>query len=177
MEDTVPLPTDSGLSFSEMHHRATVACKTQRLVAAGLSLPDGATRELRAATSEMLSNIANNSELPNPFSTKPGAAYVKRILEEYDVDVITGPNQIRKFVTNKLIVETDNNDPRVRIKALELLGKMSDVGLFTERSEVTVNNRSTVELENTLKDKLRKLMGAEDTEDAKIVENEAQNAS
>lgn len=172
MEDTVPLPTDSRLSFSEMHHRATVACKTQKLVLAGLSLPEGASRELRAATSEMLSHIAENRSLPDPFATKPGAAYVKRILEEYDVDVIDGPDQIRKFVTNKLIVEADNNDPRVRIKALELLGKVSDVGLFTERSEVTVNNRSTIELENTLKDKLRRLMGAEEPEDAKYVEND-----
>jgi hypothetical protein len=55
------------------------------------------------------------------------------------------------------------------MRALELLGKVSDVGLFTERTEITVNNRSTVELENTLRDKLRRLMGADTAEDATIL--------
>jgi hypothetical protein len=60
-------------------------------------------------------------------------------------------------------------DARIRMKALELLGKLSDVGLFTERSEVTVSNKSTIELENVLKDKLRKLMGAENVSDAVVI--------
>ena len=55
------------------------------------------------------------------------------------------------------------------MRALELLGKVSDVGLFTERTEITVNNRSTVELENTLRDKLRRLMGTDTAEEAVIL--------
>jgi hypothetical protein len=47
------------------------------------------------------------------------------------------------------------------MKALELLGKMSDVGLFTERSEVTITNKSTDELESTLKSKLKRLIAVE----------------
>ena len=50
-----------------------------------------------------------------------------------------------------------------------MLGKVSDVGLFTERTEITVNNRSTVELENTLRDKLRRLMGTDSAEEATIL--------
>jgi hypothetical protein len=53
----------------------------------------------------------------------------------------------------------------VRIRALELLGKISDVGLFTERSEVVITHQSSTELENKLRDKLRRLMGEEDVVD------------
>jgi hypothetical protein len=41
---------------------------------------------------------------------------------------------------------------------LELLGKHSDVGLFTDRSEVTVTHQTTDELKEKLRAKLRKLM-------------------
>ena len=43
------------------------------------------------------------------------------------------------LVTNKLLLESENDDPRIRIRALELLGKISDVGLFAEKSRVTLN--------------------------------------
>jgi hypothetical protein len=76
---------------------------------------------------------------------------------------------LRHYVTNRLIIESENPDARIRMRALEMLGKVSDVGLFTERTEITVNNRSTVDLENTLKDKLRKLMGTEDAEEAVVL--------
>jgi hypothetical protein len=61
-------------------------------------------------------------------------------------------------VTNKLILETENPDPRVRIRALELLGKISDVGLFSEKSEVTVTHQSTDDLKAKLRRKLEKLV-------------------
>jgi hypothetical protein len=40
---------------------------------------------------------------------------------------------------------------------LELLGKHSDVGLFTDRSEVTITHQTTDELRNKLREKLQKL--------------------
>ena len=80
-------------------------------------------------------------------------------------------SQIRHMVTNKLILETDNPDPRVRIRALELLGKISDVGLFAEKSEVTVTHQSTEDLRLKLRSKLAKLVNPED-EDAVIIDSE-----
>jgi len=65
---------------------------------------------------------------------------------------------VRHLVTNKLILETENPDPRVRIRALELLGKISDVGLFAEKSEVTVTHQSTDDLKAKLRRKLEKLV-------------------
>ena len=71
--------------------------------------------------------------------------------------------QLRRFVTNKLIEDTGLNDPRHRLKALELLGKISDVGLFSEKTEVIVKHATTEELEKQIRTKLSKIINAEKT--------------
>ena len=84
------------------------------------------------------------------------------VLQEFGRSVVENSMQIRHLVTNKLLLETDNPDPRVRIRALELLGKISDVGLFAEKSEVTVTHQSTDDLREKLRSKLTKLVNPED---------------
>jgi hypothetical protein len=44
------------------------------------------------------------------------------------------------------------------LKALELLGKMSDVGAFTEKSEITVSHKSADALQGLIKEKISRLI-------------------
>jgi hypothetical protein len=44
----------------------------------------------------------------------------------------------------------DDPDPKVRLKAVEMIGKIADVGLFAERTEITIINKTTEELEKEL---------------------------
>jgi hypothetical protein len=55
------------------------------------------------------------------------------------------------------------------MKALELLGKIGDVGLFTDRTEVTITHQSTDDLKNKLREKLQKLKVV-DVEDVQVKE-------
>jgi len=75
--------------------------------------------------------------------------------------VIKSSQQIRTYVTNKLIMESSNADPRIRLKSLEMLGKISDVGLFTDKTEITMRHRPTEELEQMLRERLTKVLEAE----------------
>ena len=43
---------------------------------------------------------------------------------------------------------------------MELLGKHSDVGIFTERSEITVNYKNPEDLEKAIKDRVKNLLNA-----------------
>jgi hypothetical protein len=71
------------------------------------------------------------------------------------------------------LLETENPDPRTRIRALELLGKISDVGLFAEKSEITITHQSTDDLKSKLRRKLEKLVPVEEeAEDAVLLEGE-----
>jgi len=107
--------------------------------------------------------------------TPPAALQLThKILEDYGHSIVQSSVQIRHMVVNKLVQETENPDPRIRVKALELLGKMSDVGLFTERSEVTVTHQSTADLREQLKARLNRLKDvtpAGAIEDAEVVED------
>ena len=78
---------------------------------------------------------------------------------------------MRNLVTNKLIIESENPDPRVRMRALELMGKISDVGLFAEKSEVTITHQTTDDIKDRLRGKLAKLVNPElESEDAIILD-------
>ena len=68
------------------------------------------------------------------------------------------------------MLESENPDPRIRMRALELLGKISDVGLFSEKSEVTITHQSTDDLREKLKGKLEKLVAGEVVEAPVIVD-------
>ena len=97
------------------------------------------------------------------------------ILSEWGRSVVDSAVTVRHLVTNKLITETENPDPRVRLKALELLGKISDVGLFAEKSEVTITHQTTDDLKEKLRRKLQKLTSRveSDVEDAVVLDGHA----
>ena len=93
------------------------------------------------------------------------------ILTEFGQSVVTNSLHIRHLVTNKLVLETENPDAKIRLRALELLGKVSDVGLFAEKSEITVTHQSSDDLRAKLRGKLEKLVNPEEIEDAVVVES------
>ena len=176
-ESFVPLPTRASLptlTYEELRRRAKAACNAALLLQA-----EGCEDQPNI---EFVQTIAHNAlrkaaegkdivaaEAASAMSTPEGALYVEQILSAYDMEIVRDARRLRNFVTNKLIVESENMDARIRMKALELLGKISNVGLFTDRTEITVNNRSTVELEESLRDKIRKLVDKQNVEDAKIL--------
>lgn len=82
----------------------------------------------------------------------------ERILNEYGHKIVQEAAQVRHMVVNKLIQETENPDARIRVKALELLGKVSDVGLFTEKQEITVTHQTSDDLRARLRQKLQKMV-------------------
>jgi len=109
--------------------------------------------------------------VPRVASLTPASLLItKKILDEYSHQVVRDSVQIRNMVTNKLIEEVDNPDPRVRIRALELLGKISDVGLFTEKREVTVTHQSNDELREKLRQKLQALKDVTPTDGTEVVD-------
>lgn len=100
-------------------------------------------------------DAATNKALNVPATVQ----HLFAMLSDYDHQVVQEAVQLRRFVTNKLIEDAGLSDPRHRLKALELLGKISDVGLFSEKTEITVKNLSPDDLETQIKSKLYKILG------------------
>ena len=107
--------------------------------------------------------------------TSPGQAKVaSEILKRFDYQAIADAQQARNFITNKLIELADCGDLKIEIKALELLGKHSDIGIFTERSEITVHHKTSDSLENSIKDRIKRLLNTNVTDITPIDDLDAQ---
>jgi|TARA_R110001599_G_scaffold258840_1_gene459099 hypothetical protein len=107
--------------------------------------------------------------------TPASLVLTNNILKEFGQSVVQSATHIRHLVTNKLLLETENPDAKVRIRALELLGKMSDVSLFAEKSEITVTHQSTDDLRSKLREKLERLIKVEDnrSKDSIVIDGES----
>lgn len=86
---------------------------------------------------------------------------LEALVSEYDWRVIQHADQIRFLVTNKLIGLSDHCDPRVQLKAVELLGKLADVGMFVDKQEITYKQQTAEELQQQLQQKLGILIQGE----------------
>jgi hypothetical protein len=112
----------------------------------------------------------STSATPTILSSPGTVVHLKAILDEYDKQVVQSAAQLRTYVTNKLIQDSTNPDPRIRLKCYELLGKISDVGLFTDKTEVTMRHRPTEELEQLLRERLMKTLEMDDLQEVQTPE-------
>tara|TARA_R100001440_G_scaffold66421_1_gene87437 strand:+ start:79 stop:675 length:597 start_codon:yes stop_codon:yes gene_type:complete len=175
---TITVEPELGIEFSpnlppvDLKTRTKHAAETAKeLEKHGLNLEP--TKEDKDIAAKLTVAYADDPEATSKkVTTKKAAALTpaslvltNNILKEFGQSVVESATHIRHLVTNKLLLETENPDPKVRIRALELLGKMSDVSLFAEKSEVTVTHQSTDDLREKLRAKLNKLVKVEDDRD------------
>ncbi len=92
-------------------------------------------------------------------------------LRSYANQVATDAVEMRSAITSKLMEIANCGDPRYELKALELLGKHSDVGLFTERSEITINHKTSGDLEEAIKERVKRLLNATVVDITPIADN------
>lgn len=96
--------------------------------------------------------------------------HLEAILSEYDKGLLNTATRLRAYVTNKLLLETIDEDAKVRIKALELLGKITNVGLFSERIDINVTHRTVEEIDSELDNVLEKFLGPVERVDTETAE-------
>jgi len=175
-EEFIPIPTSTSKSYYDVKIKAAAACK-----AAELLLVEGHKNvEITEENVDDAIDVAKNiiagknisemqeAQLNNAISTPAGAILVQSILKQYNHEILHEGVKLRNYITNRLIVESDSPDPKIRLDALKTLGKIGGIDLFVERKEFVIQNRSTVDLENTVREKMKKLMGITDAENAVI---------
>jgi hypothetical protein len=65
--------------------------------------------------------------------------------------------KIRGKAVAQLVEEMEHPDARIRLKAIELLGKVTEIGLFTERVTVKKEELNDSELDEKIREKLAQL--------------------
>lgn len=84
-------------------------------------------------------------------------AYLAGMVTEYDQMIVRDYADLKLYVVNKLVEHSTNPDPKFAIPAIKALGEIDGVDAFKKRTEVTVQHKTTEEVEQSLLAKLNKL--------------------
>ena len=160
----IPMPGMDTEAVSKKHLQARLnaaAMTASMLAQHGLDI-DEPTREDISTAAGIAASYAHNplhtSKNTSTTRMTPAALLLtQQVLDDYAHQIVQSSVQIRHLVTNKLLQETENPDPKIRLRALELLGKQADVGLFSEKQEITVTHQTTDDLKSKLREKLLRL--------------------
>jgi len=87
------------------------------------------------------------------------------MLTAYDWEFVHQAQQLRGYCVAQLVEETKNPSASIRLKALTALGKVTEVGLFTDKIEIKKEALTDNELDQRIKDKLSKFMGIVDIQE------------
>lgn len=157
--DEYPLPYDTDADEAGgLLEEILVAGNTaelQQMLGADIQVdPDTLEEEQRLL--EEVVRKQKTQHLARPTTAFAATAFLKTYGQQLALDAA----QARAAVTNKLMEIANCGDTKYELKALELLGKHKDIGIFVDRSEVTVNYRDPTALEEEIKERVKRLLNA-----------------
>ena len=162
LEPTKDHPVPYALSSDKtanLREEIAVAGNTAELQEA-LGAPLDVTERDAEREKELLRAVAQRTK-PSNLTNHTTAFAAASFLRTYGQQLAMDAAQARAAITHKLMEIANCGDPRYELKALELLGKHSDIGIFTERSEITVNYKNPEDLEQAIKNRVKNLLNAQ----------------
>ena len=116
--------------------------------------------------------VANTQQALANVKTPAAVQHLVGMLTAYDWAFVEQAKELRGFAVAKILEEVNHPDARIRLKALDMLGKVTEVALFTERVEVKKTEMKDTELDAKIKEKLARFAGVVDLNptDAVLIE-------
>ena len=109
--------------------------------------------------------------------TPQAVRHLVTMLTAYDWEFVERAKELRGYTVAKILEECENPSANIRLKALALLGKVTEVGLFTDKIEVKKTELSDAEIDAKIKEKLNRFMGVVDVMDVgEVLETQRLNA-
>ena len=159
--DEYPIPFDT--SDEELDNfadqLASIASTADMLEELGA--PIEATKGSLTEEAALIDKAIEQKKVAPLKSSLPAAVGVSAFLKRYGQQMAFDVAQARAAITHKLMEIADCGEIKYELKALELLGKHSDIGLFTERSEITINYSNPDSLEAAIKERVKRLLNAD----------------
>lgn len=104
------------------------------------------------------------------LKTPAAVRHITGLLTAYDWEFVQMAKELRGYTVAKLFEETQSPNANIRLKALGLLGKVTEIGLFTDKIEIKKTDLTDEEIDRKLKEKLAKFMGVTDAEPIEDIE-------
>ncbi len=192
-----PVPTGAFPQSGDTYEERLKIAGNTALLLSELGMDDDISEEENAMAAQMMAKLKPAESKNQPLAKEEKSALqrtgvalkIGAYLNEYEKQVVDDKVQVRTIVVNRLMEISQTDDDKVALKALELLGKASD--LFTERSEITITHKTSDELKAAIKERIQLLMqnpmktiptdnerrlaslaDPNDIEDVKIIEND-----
>lgn len=111
------------------------------------------------------------------MKTPAAVRHLVGMLSAYDWDFVDQAKELRSYAVAKILEETNNPNANIRLKALQMLGNVTEVALFTARVEVTQKDASEDEIERRLRERLARFITptpAEEVVDVPVLSEVAQ---
>lgn len=99
------------------------------------------------------------------IKTPAAVRHLTGMLTAYDWEFVQQAKELRGYAVAQILEETKHPDAKIRLKALDMLGRVTEVALFTERLEVKKTDLTDAEIEAKIKEKLARFMGVTDVID------------
>ena len=159
LDNNIPLPYNVEAEETKtFEDELVVTANTSKLLEELGGMPEF-NQETAEKTTALLDKAIKNKD-KRALATPEVAYGARQFVELYGRRLALEMSDVRTSITNKLMELANCGDTRYELKALELLGKHSDIALFTERSEVTINYKSSSDLEEAIKERVKRLLNA-----------------
>jgi hypothetical protein len=177
IQPNVPLPATATEAFPPLTDLEEIEMRgrTVKMIADIEGKPIEPNEDHRAQASALAQQVMSDSSVRLNLNDYPNEtmAYLAGMVTAYQADLVKELADLKRFVINKLVKETDHPDAKIRVAALTKLGEVDGVDAFKKRSEVTVRQQSIEEVEKELLDTLERLQKR--TIDVEVVEVKNEN--
>ena len=161
VDSDIPLPASAAEAMPELSSREELEmrARTIKLISDLTGQPIEVTEEERGRALDAAQRLMSNQSLSPQLATysNPTVAYLAGLVAQHDTLVVKELADLKKYVVNKLVAETEHPDAKIRLTALRALGEVDGVDAFKKRSEVTMKQQSVEEIEKELLATLEKL--------------------
>jgi hypothetical protein len=159
-----PVPAGAFPQSGDTYEERLKIAGNTALLLSELGMDDDISEEEAEQAAQMMAKLkpadpkikGSNKEEKKTLQRTGVALKIGAYLSEYEKQVVDDKVQVRTVVVNRLMEISQDEDNKVALKALELLGKASD--LFTERSEITITHKTSDELKAAIKERIQLLM-------------------
>jgi hypothetical protein len=161
IDPNIPLPANAAEALPPMtpKEELEVRARTIKLISDLQGKPihpsDKDKDEARALAKKMVEDPKGHIQFSNYKNET--LAYLAGMVSQYDQMIVRDLADLKIFVVNKLVEQTESGNAKDVIAALKALGEVDGVDAFKRRSEVTVQVKPIDQVEKDLLAKLEKL--------------------
>lgn len=160
VDENVPLPASAAEAMPPLSAMEEVQMRgrTLKMLSDLTGKPIQPTEFHRGQAVEVIKHVTDNkTDLNLTQYPNETIAYLSGMVAQYDHMIVRELADLKLYVVNKLLSETDNPDAKIRVAALKALGDVDGVDAFKTRTEVTHKIQPIEEVERELLETLNRV--------------------